>query len=199
MVINWYGEGSFKIQSGGLTILTDPFDSSTGLTPPRFKSDIVLTSGAPEPYTSSKMLEGQHIFGPGEYEVQGIEVNGFPAAGGAIYIVKTEEMKLGFLGQLSSLDLSPDAMTALRGIDILFIPIGGAPYLDSPSATKLIKQLEPKIVIPAFYKILGLKRAATGIEDFIKTFGQKSEPQEKLTIKAKDINWEGTKLIILTI
>jgi len=36
MVITFYGEGCFKIQSGEFSVLIDPFDAQTGLMPPRF-------------------------------------------------------------------------------------------------------------------------------------------------------------------
>ncbi len=200
MVINWYGEGAFRVQTGALTILTDPFESSTGLTPPRFRADLILKTGLFDSYISSKTQEGQHIIGAGEYEVQGIDVMGYTAGKGCVYVVKTEEIKLGFLGQLATADLSPATLTALRGIDILFVPVGGEPCLDAPSAAKLVKQLEPRIVVPSFYKIPGLKRAAAPVADFEKSFGQHiEEHQEKLTIKAKDIAWEGTKLVVLSV
>lgn len=199
MVINWYGEGSFKVQSGQSVIMTDPFESASGLTPPRFKSDVILKTGAPEKYESDKEFEAKNIIGPGEYEVKEIEIKGYQAGMGAVYAVKIEDMKLGFLGGLESAELGAPAMEALRNCDILFAPCGGAPYLDGVLAAKLVKKLEPKIVIPAFFKIKGLKRSAADTKDLEKAMGQKVEEQEKLTIKAKDIIWEGTKIITLKV
>ena len=199
MVINWYGEGSFKVQSGQVVIMTDPFESSSGLTPPRFKSDIILKTGAPSEYLSDKESEAKNIIGPGEYEVKDVGIRGYAAGAGAVYAVKVEDMKLGFLGGLENAELSADAMEALRNTDILFVPCGGKPYLEGSDAAKLVKKLEPKIVIPAFFKIKGLKRSADDTKDLEKAIGQKAEEQEKLTIKAKDITWEGTKLITLKV
>jgi len=180
-----------------VVIMTDPFESSSGLTPPRFKSDIILKTGAPSEYLSDKESEAKNIIGPGEYEVKEVEIRGHAAEVGAVYSVKVEDMKLGFLGSLGSAELTPDAMGALRNADILFVPCGGKPYLEGADAAKLVKKLEPKIVIPSFFKIKGLKRSADDTKDFEKVIGQKAEEQEKLTIKAKDITWEGTKVVKL--
>ena len=108
-------------------------------------------------------------------------------------------MKLGLLGELMAKDLSPEAMEALSGADLLFVPAGGEPYIDVAGAVAVVKKLEPKIVIPCLYGVDGLKRKAGDVADFAKALGQKAEAQEKLTIKAKDITWEGSKLIILKI
>lgn len=199
MVINWYGEGSFKIQSGNVVLLSDPFESSVGLSAPRFKADIILKTGPFGPYISEKESEGKNIIGPGEYEVKGVEVTGFGAGKGAVYSVRTEEMKLGFLGELSEATISPEATEGLRNIDVLFAPVGGEPYAAPEEVAKLVKKLEPKIVVPCFYKIPGLKRDAKDIKEFEKALGLKAEEQDKLTIKPKDIIWEGTKLIVLKI
>ena len=199
MIINWYGEGSFKIQTGVVTILTDPFDSSVGLSAPRFKADIILNSGPFPAYKSDKEVEGHSVVGAGEYEIKGVEINGLVAGTGTIYVVKIEDMKLGFLGQLSSAALTENAMEMASGCDILFVPVGGEPYLEPEDAAKLIKKLEPKMVAPSFYAIDGLKRDAKELKDFEKEFGQKVSPEEKLTIKIKDITWEGTKLLTLKI
>lgn len=199
MVINWYGESSFKIQSGELVVLTDPFESSVGLTAPRFKSDLILKSVATEDYVSEKSSETRNIFGPGEYEVKGIEIRGFPADGKAVYSLKMEDIKLGYLGELTAAQLSPEAMEALQNVDILFVPAGGEPLVAPNEAASLVKKLEPKIVIPSLFKVTGLKRTALDVSDFAKALGLKGETQEKLTIKAKDINWEGTKLVVLKV
>ena len=199
MVINWYGEGCFKVTSGELTLVSDPFESGLGLTPPRFKTDIILKTGPSGEYISEKESEGRNIMGPGEYEVKGADIMGYPSPSGAVYYVKLEDAKLVFLGGLAEKELPADTMAELRSADIMFVPVGGKPYLDSDDAASLIKKLEPKVVIPCFYKTPGLKRKADDVKDFEKAFGQKAEPQEKLTIKAKDMTWEGIKLVVLKI
>lgn len=78
MIITFYGEGCFKIQSGDITILTDPLDDKTGLTAPRFKSDIILKTLTPLPFPRSSILNSQFsISGPGEYNIKDVNITGF--------------------------------------------------------------------------------------------------------------------------
>jgi L-ascorbate metabolism protein UlaG (beta-lactamase superfamily) len=207
MIINWYGEGCFKIQTGGLTIMSDPFSSSSddigsGLTAPRFKSDITLVtrSSFPIPY---KGIEGDGVVtGPGEYEIQGIEITGTPLASDEKYIetaysIRAEDMRIGFLGHVSHMP-EPSLLEAMGEIDILFIPAGGKPFIEQELAAKLVKQLHPKIVIPSFFKIAGLKRASADAKAFLEELGQEAAPVEKLAIKKKELP-QKTQIVVLTL
>lgn len=202
MVINWYGEGCFKVVSGPLTLMSDPFESGTGLTPPRFKTDLILKTGGFGAYASEKEAESRLVSGPGEYEVKGIEVSGYPAVGaagpagtGAVYVARMEEMRLVFLGGLAAA-LTPDVEEELMGAHILFVPAGGAPYLEAKDVATLIKKLEPKIAVASLFKIPGLKRQAGDLKEFEKAVGQKIEAVDKLTVKAKEIG-EGLKILAM--
>ncbi|MDO8601991.1 MAG: MBL fold metallo-hydrolase [bacterium] len=199
MQINWYGEGCFKIQTGGLTIVTDPYDSSIGLTPPRGKTDITIKTLMPttDPATSKPVAreesDEQIISGPGEYEIKGVVINGWQLAKDSsesylksVFTVETEEMRLGFLGHISEFN-EPEIIEELDGIDILFIPAGGKPFLEQEAAGKLIRQIDPKVVVCSFFKTPGLKRKADDVAIFLKDNGYKATEQEKLTIKKKEL------------
>ncbi|KKQ21790.1 hypothetical protein A2999_01365 [Candidatus Wolfebacteria bacterium RIFCSPLOWO2_01_FULL_38_11] len=196
MIISYYGEGCFKIQSGELNILTDPPNPSSGLPAPRFKADLIVKTLAQIPSANepSNQQDNQLIYGPGEYNVKEIDLIGLGLAKEStnkfiktIYILKAESLRICLLGHISEL---PEPLVAerLEEIDILFVPAGGKPFLDQKLAAKLIKQIEPKIIIPSFFKIPGLKRPAADIKEFLEEVNHgKSEPVEKLTIKKKDL------------
>ena len=78
MVITWYGQACFKIQSGDLVVAIDPFSKEIGFTPPRFKTDIVLVTHGHFDHANWQALAGDPfaITGPGEYEVKGVDVMG---------------------------------------------------------------------------------------------------------------------------
>ena len=208
MILNWYGEASFRVQTGGIDIAVDPLETGTGLNTSRFKAAVILdTKGPiPRPYASQKATEEHYITGPGEYEVKGIEIHGIAAPpspkatdgqSGTIYIVRNEEITVAFLGYTATTDFSPDTLELLQSADILCVPVGGDPYLDAAAAANLVKKVESRIVIPTCYAVPDLKRKALGVEPFLKLMGQKPEPQEKLSIKAKELIWEGTKIVVM--
>ena len=101
-----------------------------------------------------------------------------------------ESIKICFLGHISQTP-DPDILEQLEEIDILFIPAGGKPFMEQKTAAQLIKQINPKIAVPSFFKIQGLKRQADDLKIFLEeTNGQKKESKEfleKLTIKKKDL------------
>ena len=206
MVINWYGEGCFKLQTGGVTLLTDPFESSVGLTPARGKNDLVLKTLTAWPLKDENGEEGKVICGAGEYEIQGIVIAGFPLFKESsekflktVYKVVAEEMTLGFLGHLSD-QLSPEANQNLKDADLLFLPAGGKPFIDQEKAAKLIKQLSPKIVVASFFKTPGLKRTSFDWKGLAEEMDQKPEVLEHLTVKKKEAREQkGTKLVVLRI
>ncbi len=201
MVISYYGENSFKIQSGEFTILTDPVDTSSGLTPPRFRYDVLLKtlSAFPPVRTaeqgpSTSSGQGVEIVGPGEYNISDTSIFGYLSENEVsetmiktVYLVTLEDIRLCFLGHLSDMP-SPAIMERLEDIDILFLPGGGEPYIDQKKVAKLIKQIQPKIAIPSAFKVPGLKRHAADLELFLEELDQKAiEPQEKLTLKKKEL------------
>ncbi|PJA01981.1 hypothetical protein COX73_03205, partial [bacterium (Candidatus Gribaldobacteria) CG_4_10_14_0_2_um_filter_36_18] len=99
-------------------------------------------------------LNGFVIEEPGEYEINGVYVQGIPALGEVIiYLIETEDMKICHLGDFGQKELSPEQLDQLGDIDILMVPIGGVGTIDAKGASKIISQIEPKLVIPMRYQI----------------------------------------------
>src|SRR4030042_819800 len=206
MIINWYGQSCFRIQSGDLNILIDPFSKEVGFTPPRFKTDLILVSHDHEDHNNAEDEEGMFLISnPGEYEYKGIEVRGFEAfhdnSNGkkygkvAVYLIDIEGVRVLFLSDIGTDALDKKIMEEIGDIDILFVPVGGGSTVDYSGASHLVNQIEPKIVIPMHYKISGLSYKIEGkkidlddVSKFLKEMGaSKTEAMEKLTIKKKDL------------
>lgn len=202
MNITWYGQTCFKIgvakrKDGQVTILTDPFDKETGLRPPRVEADILLFSSE-----SKKTVPGNGflIAGPGEYDIKGLYIQGIPSSRpeNTIFTIMAEQMGICHLGTLSQRELTPKELEAIGEVDILMIPIGGKEALDAKGAIKVMAQIEPKIIIPMYYKVPGLKMSLDGLDKFLKALGiKKLEPLPKLSIKKKDLPQEEVKIIAL--
>jgi L-ascorbate metabolism protein UlaG (beta-lactamase superfamily) len=211
MLITWSGISCFKIQTKDIILVTDPFDASYGLKPPRLKADIVTISHAHHDHdnVSAIMANPFVINGPGEYEIKGIFVYGLPgyhdkkqgAERGLItmYLIEMEDISLAHLGDLGC-PLNDEQLEKLEGVDILMIPVGGRYTIDAKEAVEVINQIEPRIVIPMHYKIPGLKfkNPIDPVDNFCKEMGiKKIEGLDKLKIAKKDLPAEETKVIIL--
>ncbi len=177
-------------------LAVDPFTKESGLTPPRFEANAVISDFAHPNYSDDKIFK---ITGPGEYEFSGVYIKGVRVSNdNTIYVIDWEGMKLAHMGNFGEKELKSEIQEQIGSPDILFIPVGPAfakasagkgEIIDAEKAVKIINQIEPRIVIPMNYK---------KPDDFLKEIGEKVQPEEKLTIKRKDLpNAEDTKVVVL--
>lgn len=209
MVISFLGGEALKIQFGDIVIAYNPISKESKLkSAVSFRSDIVLTSiNHPDMNGVETASRGDTppfvIAGPGEYEVKGVVIKGYPSEsnyGGqkrtnTIYMMTLEGMNVCFLGALGSGKLPSATLEALEGVDVLVTPIGGDGVLDPAEANKLAVQLEPYLVIPIHYGDLGKDGA---LKTFLKESGEeKPETLDKLTFKRKDLEGKEGDIIVL--
>ena len=205
MFIFWYGLTCFKIQEKDTTILIDPFAKETGLTPPRQNNAQIITLSSQDLAKNVRTAnEGVIVLdNPGEYEASKIYMSGVASSYSAktgsniIFTYKISDMNVCHLGKLSG-ELSEEAMDIIDGVDILLIPIGGGETLDANQASKIINEIEPRIVIPMYYQIPKLKTKLDGLDKFCKEMGiKKTTGEAKLTIKKNLLPQDETKVVIL--
>ncbi len=226
MVITYYGLSCFKIQSGDTVIAIDPFGKESGLTPPRFEAHVALSTHAHENHNNVESISEKKparnasrsdaggdermltITGPGEYEFRSIVIRGIPSfhddkkgakkGKNTIYAIEWEDMRLVHLGDYGEAELRSEVQEAIGTPDILFVPVGGGDTIDAEMAAKLVSQIEPRIIVPMHYKISGLKDKLEGVEAFLKEMGEKAPPEDRLTIKKKDLpTAEQSKIMVL--
>lgn len=185
MVINYFGNGTLRLQSGETSLLIDPEGN-------RLKADVYV-------FTSAALKEGEPsehdvINFPGEYEMHGIEIDGVEvpeeSKGDSLktaYLVIMEDIKVAILGDISKIP-SSDVLERLEEPDILILPAEKG-FLSPEDAAKLTKQLEPAVVIPSRYKSPG---------ELNKAFEKKAEPQEKFVCKKKELVRGKAELIVLS-
>ena len=188
----------------------DPFGRETGLTPPRFKADVLLVTHDHEDHSNIEAIQGEPflIKGPGEYDVKDITVQGLQSFHdkrkgqdrglNTIYVIEIEDVRVCHMGDFGEGELREDLREKLGEIDILLIPVGGVYTIDAEEASKIVSELEPKIVIPMHYRIEGLNYKIDQVEKFIQEMGEKKiEPEERLVIKKKSIEENKTQLLLL--
>ena len=184
-----------KIQDNGATIAIDPFREAS-IKSPRMAADVLLlTSDKLKSAASSISGDKFIIDSPGEYEAKGIFINGVPSNGNGqtFYFMDVNGVTVGHLGNTTKAELSDKQLEMFENVDILLIPVGE----DAKGAAKLVNQIEPKIVIPIFYKIPKVKTKLDTLENFKKQIGVKEEAVDKLIVKKKDIPQEEMVMIIL--
>lgn len=201
MIITWYGQACFKVQSGEKTIVIDPYAKSIGLNPPTVQADVVFVTHEHADHSNIDAVKGDYflINGPGEYEVKGVKARGITSfhdnEGGAkrgtntLYVIELEGIKIVHMGDIGQDKLEDRQLEEIGEVDILMIPVGGFFTVDAKQALNITNQIEPKIVIPMHYKVpkLTIEQLA-GVEQFLDEFGEGDvEAQDKLTVKQKDL------------
>ena len=223
MVITHHGGQCFKITFGDLTLVFDPIAKDASLPAVRFGADIALVSrDHPDMNGIEEVTYGEKkpfaITGPGEYERQGVVIQGFLSnskyglseaterergsteasrpnvAVNTIYSVQLEDMTLVHLGALADTELSHEARESIDEIDVLFVPVGGDGVLSPGKAHELAVSLEPKVIIPMHWSGIGGPKS---LEAFLKAAGNGSEKVDKFTLKKKDMVGRDGSIIVL--
>jgi len=157
--IEYRGGNSIVISTKGLKLVSDPKLSLLGLKDLNVKDMVELA-------TESRFLTGTldsrlSIEGPGEYEVGDFSIRGIRAIrhidsdsvgfGSTLYRIAVGDIRIALIGNIVS-NLTEDQLEEIGVVDILIIPVGGAGYtLDSVGAAKLVRQVDPKVIIPIHY------------------------------------------------
>ena len=226
MQIIWHGHSFFQIliprKETSVKIAIEPYDEQIGLKPPSLEADILLITHNHHDHNNIKAIKGTPflISGPGEYEIKGVFIQGIfsfhdNAQGkergeNTIYTLESEGIKVCHLGDLGQKELTDEQLEKIGNVDILMIPIGGVYTISAKEATKVISQIEPKIVIPMHYQIPysgrrpdgsyrpKLKVKLEGLDKFLKMMGVKTpEVSKKLSLSQKNLPTEGMKIIVL--
>ena len=200
--------------SGQLVLAFDPPSRKSKTKSPYFQTDILLISHDHENHNGREVLHAPKdgeifiIDGPGEYEYKGVIVEGIPSfhdnqdgkkSGlNTIYRVELEDIVLLHLGDFGEKELRPETKEKIGNIDILFIPIGGEKVLDPETAAEIANQIEPRIIIPAHYSELPEANKKAALKEFLEEIGARNiKPEEKLTIKKKELPQDETKIVVL--
>lgn len=210
MQIFWHGMSSVRIEAKQgdreATLLTDPYFNETGLRFTRTaEPDILVLSHQDRKRFNLEGVGGTPfiIADPGEYEVKGIFVRsiqdptvGTEAQRPMVYRFDAEGMSVGFIGELKR-QLTAEEVEAMGDIDILLIPVGGGSVLDSKQATEMINTIEPRIVVPLYFDLPGLKESLGGVETFCKQMVCTRQDAAKLKIAKKDLPVEDMQVVVL--
>jgi L-ascorbate metabolism protein UlaG (beta-lactamase superfamily) len=174
MRIRWFGQAAFALESGGQNVVIDPFERlpetvrARGIRfdyPPvqGVRADLILVThehfdhngtGGVEGDPAVVRLAGTHETPIGT--VTGVASEHDQAAGtqrgpNAMYRFAFDGIEVAHLGDLGQAALRPEQAAALRGAEVLFVPVGGGPTLDGPQAAQVVAELAPRVVVPMHY------------------------------------------------
>jgi L-ascorbate metabolism protein UlaG (beta-lactamase superfamily) len=195
MEIAWHGYSCFRLtERNSVSIVTDPFDKSIGLTTPRLKADVVTISHEAPGYSNSDIVNGvRTITGPGEYEIGGAFITGVNTSStkqetdsetfiNTVYVIDYESASVCHLGDINTIP-SQTQIEALGTVDVLLVPVGGGKGLNAAQAAEIISLIEPSIVVPMHYRTGNIKAKLDPLSRFLKEMGLgKINPEPNLKV-----------------
>jgi L-ascorbate metabolism protein UlaG (beta-lactamase superfamily) len=204
MELQYCGANCIKISNRKTSIVIDDNLASFGLKPVATAKDIVLSTGGIELPAEAYFKVDE----PGEYEVSDISIQGIGARShmdeegkisATMYRIIIDGVRIVVLGHIYP-SLSDIQLESLGTVDILFVPVGGNGFtLDALGAQKVIKDIEPRVVIPTHYADAKIRYEVpqAELDDALK--GLAMEPVDRLEVlKMKNFDLgEGTRLFIL--
>jgi L-ascorbate metabolism protein UlaG (beta-lactamase superfamily) len=145
---------------------------------------------------------------PGEYEMGDVSVHGVAAQAhidekgtknATMFKVTAGDLHVLFVGNIDP-DVSEAQLEAIGKVDVLFVPVGGNGLtLDPVGALKVIKEFEPKMVIPTHYadKSLKFPMPQQELDAAIKEMSMEvSQKVPKLKLKSSDLG-ETVQVVVL--
>ena len=209
MDVTWLGHGCFRLRGRGAAVVTDPYPPVIGLKLQRMDADLVTVSHDHDDHNYTQVVRdgAYEIHGPGEYEVAGVSVVGLAtyhdAEKGAkqgrntVYLIEIDDVRVCHLGDLGH-KLGDAEAEAVASPDVLLIPVGGRTTMNGEQAAEVVRQLEPRYVIPMHYAIPGLKIELDPVDRFLKEMGTTaSESQPKLAVQKSSVAEYETKVVLL--
>jgi len=196
------GHSCFRIKGSQAVVLADPFPPDLGYSLGKPAANIVTVS---HQHPSHSYIQGignepRIIKGPGEYEISGVLIIGVAtfhdAEGGSkrgkntVYLMEMDGISVCHLGDLGHV-LTSEQVEEIGDVDVLLLPVGGVSTIGASMAAEVIRQLEPKAVVPMHYKTPAISRELDPVEKFLKEMGMEqveSRPKLSLTKSNLPIN-----------
>ena len=190
MKLKWYGHSCFALTyADGTAIVIDPFDDSVGYPLCKARADAALCSHGhfDHNYVQSLQSGPQVITDSAPRTVGGVKIHGLPCfhddAQGAkrgnniAFILEGDGLRIAHLGDLGHMP-TPGMYEALRGVDIMLIPIGGTYTITTPEAVALIREARPHTAIAMHFKTVLCNLPITDEQEFVRMTGAKYLPGE---------------------
>ncbi len=189
MEIKYFSNKTIVIKSKKEAVLIDP--QKKDLDNPKMNSRIVVYTSTNFDYWEPENGERVVIRGPGEYEVGGVEIEGYKGGGegNSIYSVLVDGVMVGVLGDIKEM-LTDKKIERVNAIDVMIVSIGGDNKITFKSMVDLAKRWGVNYLVPINYTDEDLKHFLD------ETDNEGKESVESLKVD-KDNLPDGLEIVVL--
>ncbi len=175
----WLGHSTFVLETdAGAVLVTDPVDAGSGFDLPRINADVITVSHHHFDHDAVDRIGGNPIVKdtPQPLSVAGFSICGYPTfhdevqgakrGPNTIFSIEADGQRFVHCGDLGHV---PDDATieALKGADVLMIPVGGIFTVDGKTAWAITKRIAPKVVVPMHYAVPNLTFRLEPLDNFL--------------------------------
>jgi L-ascorbate metabolism protein UlaG (beta-lactamase superfamily) len=204
--VTWLGQSCFRLRGRNAAVVTDPYPPALG---PKLKLEgnvVTVSHGHDNHSHVQSVRDAKVVEGPGEYEVAGVTVQGLATYHDAkqgeehgrntVYVIELDDVRVCHLGDLGH-PLDAQALETIGNVDVLLVPVGGGCTLDGARAAEVVRQVEPRYVVPMHFGHAAIRTELAPVDRFLKEMGvTEAEAQPRLTVQASSAETE-TRVVVL--
>lgn len=177
----WLGHSTFLITNdAGGRLVTDPADERSIPKLPEVSADVVTVSHRHHDHCAVERIGGEPVVKESPepetragFTIRGFstfhdEVKGAKRGLNTVFLIEADGQRFVHCGDLGHM---PDEKTiaAIRGCDVLLLPVGGVYTVDGKAAWEIAKRIAPKTVVPMHYQTPDLGFALEPVDRFLAT------------------------------
>jgi L-ascorbate metabolism protein UlaG (beta-lactamase superfamily) len=176
MRVDWHGQSAFTLEGDAATVFIDPWgDMSAAASKgiawdyPAIASpdsvDLLIVTHEHADHNGVEVIDGDPTLvrstaGTHESPLGNViaiasehdDTAGTERGPNTIVVFDLDGLRVAHFGDFGQAALRPEQRAHLDGIDLLFLPVGGGPTIDGPTAAGIAKDLGASWVVPMHYK-----------------------------------------------
>src|ERR1700742_3642116 len=176
MRVDWHGQSAYTIDGEAATVFIDPWGDMSAAASrgiewnyPAIESpagvDLLIVTHEHADHNGVEVIDGEPTLVRSQAGAHGSplgdvvaiasehdEAAGTERGPNTIVVFTLDGIRVAHFGDFGQAALRPEQRAHLDGIDLLFIPVGGATTIDGPLAAQINKDHDPPSVWPRHYK-----------------------------------------------
>lgn len=156
--VEWFGHSCFRITKDGYAIVLDPYEDNNvpGLILETLQADEVFASHEHGDHNAREKVELRGEKKDSPFQMIRLESFHDDCCGekrgtNIMTVLESEGIRIAHLGDIGCVP-SAEQMEVLQGLDAVMVPVGGFYTMEPDEIRELLKELDPRVIIPMHYR-----------------------------------------------
>ena len=179
MNCEWLGHSTFLItnEAGG-RLVTDPVDEKSIPNLKHVVADVITVSHRHFDHCAAERIGGEPAIKEtvepetlAGFSIRGFrtfhdEVKGAKRGPNVIFSIEADGQKIVHCGDLGHMP-DDETLEAIKGCDILLLPVGGIFTVDGKTAWEIVRRIAPKVAVPMHFAVPNLTFRLESVQNFL--------------------------------